>query len=536
METIVLSGPPGAGKTSVGARLAAALDATFVDTDALIETRFGKAPAIMLREQGEVAFRSCEAEVVRELFAYPGRTRVAAGPTKPQTRVIAFGGGTVLDRELRFLALDQARLVTLTAREDTLRARLTGGPDRPLVGAGAVGLAKLLEQRHAVYSECHTVIATDDLSFDEVVDVVLPWTKRTLVAVPLGDRSYCVEIVRHDPTRVVDQLAALGPSAVVCVTDARVKRSQGKLLDAMLAALAVPRIEVVLAAGEAHKTLSSVSTIWDACLGASTHVDRDTVIFAFGGGVVLDLGGFAAATLLRGVRWVGSPTTVLAMLDASVGGKTAFDHAAGKNLVGAFHQPRAVIAELSSLSTLPDRERRAGLAEALKIALTSEPELFARIEATAEALRDGDEDALLPVLASAIAAKAKVVRADELELGERIVLNFGHTVGHALEAHGTYSRWLHGEAVALGIVSELRAGHALGFTPAALADRTAAVLTRLGLKAVVERAELAASIPWMASDKKRRAGALQLPIVTDVGHTVCKTVSFDGFAGALGAR
>jgi shikimate kinase/3-dehydroquinate synthase len=530
VDTIVLSGPPGAGKSSVGARLAAALGATFHDTDAMVEARAGKSVPSMLREDGELAFRAREAEIVRELLRLEGPD----ASTRSRPRVIAFGGGTVLDRELRFLALDRARLVPLTAREPVLAQRIAGGAARPLAGPAGAGLSRLLEQRRALYAECHVSIATDDLSLDEIVDVVLPWRERALVAVPLGERSYCVEIVGHDPTRVVDHLAELGPSSIVTVTDARVRRAQGKLLDAMLAPLTVPRTDVVLAAGEAQKTLASVAALWDAALGA--RVDRDAVIFAFGGGVTLDLAGFAAATLLRGVRWVAAPTTVLAMLDASVGGKTGFDHASGKNLIGAFHQPSAVIADLSALTTLPDRDRKAGLAEAVKIALTSDAVLFERIESTAERLRAGDGDALLPVLSAAIAAKARVVRNDEHERGERVLLNFGHTVGHALEVHGTYSRWLHGEAVGLGLVCELRAGHALGFTPAGAADRTARVLERLGLPSEVERAELSGAMPWMASDKKRRDGALRLPLVTDIGQARCESVPLERFASALAVR
>src|SRR5262249_8046081 len=162
-----------------------------------------------------------------------------------------------------------------------------------------------------------------------------------------------------------------------------------------------------------------------------------------------DLAGFAAATLLRGVRFVQAPTTLLAMVDASVGGKTGFDHPAGKNLVGAFHQPSGVVADLAHLATLPARERTSGLAEVAKIALTSDAALFERLERDAADVARGDRAALAPVVRAAVEAKVRIVRDDEREAGLRAVLNMGHTVGHALEAHGGYARWLHGEAVAL---------------------------------------------------------------------------------------
>ena len=511
MKTVVLVGPPGAGKSTVGARLAASLGVPFVDTDDLVAKR-ASAPsaADVLRREGEPAFRAHEAAALRELFADQ-----SAAP-----RVVATGGGTLVDRRLRHFVLDRALLVGLDARIGTLEARLAGGPDRPLLSGpdgSDLALQRLVELRRAAYAEAHVTIATDDLDPDSVVDAIVPWTTRDLVAMPLGERSYAIELVRNDPTRVVDRLASLGPSAVVLVTDARIRRAQKKLLATMLEPLTVPLVEVVLAPGEGQKTAASVAAVWDAALGAG--IDRDAVVFGFGGGVVLDLAGFAASTLLRGIRWMSAPTTTLSMLDASVGGKTGFDHAAGKNLIGAFHQPSAVVAELTTLQTLPERERRAGLAEAVKIGLTSDRALFERMEATADALARGDEAALEPVLRAAIEAKARVVRDDERERGDRVILNFGHTVGHALEAHGSYARWLHGEAVALGILAEIAAGRALGHTPADLGIRTASLLGKLGLPFAVAPAELAASLPWIASDKKRRRAGLRLPVVTGMGES-----------------
>jgi 3-dehydroquinate synthetase len=206
------------------------------------------------------------------------------------------------------------------------------------------------------------------------------------------------------------------------------------------------------------------------------------------------------------------------MVDSSVGGKTGFDHPTGKNLVGAFHQPSAVVADLAHLETLPARERLAGLAEVVKIALAVDSALLARLEDHAAALARGDLDALMPVVRAAIEAKIRVVRDDEREAGVRALLNLGHTVGHALEAHGGYARWLHGEAVALGMVAEMRAASALGWTPAAVTARATALLAALGLPVAVGREELAASWPFVFSDKKRAGDSIRLPVVTHVGE------------------
>jgi 3-dehydroquinate synthase len=288
---------------------------------------------------------------------------------------------------------------------------------------------------------------------------------------------------------------------------------------------------ITLAPGESYKTLASVGTIWDAALG--TGVDRDAMVVAAGGGVVGDLAGFAAACLLRGVRFVQAPTTLLSMVDSSVGGKTGFDHPTGKNLIGAFHQPSAVVADLEHLTTLAPRERAAGLAEVVKIALATNAPLLDALERDAKTIATGDVGALLPIVRAAIDAKIRVVRDDERETGARALLNLGHTVGHAIETHGGYTRWLHGEAVALGTVAEMRATAALGWTPPDLADRAAALFSALGLPTHVDASELAASWPFVASDKKRVRDAVRLPVVTAPGHARIERVGLAELRAAV---
>jgi shikimate kinase/3-dehydroquinate synthase len=516
MRSVVLSGFMATGKSTVGAPLAARLGVPFVDTDAEIERAAGRTVPELWRSEGEAAFRARERALVEELLAD------GAPP-----RVVAFGGGTVTIPAARRLATERAIVVTLTASPETVAARVPDLASRPNLAVGSASAveraAELMSARAEAYAECHLSLSTDAIEADAIVDAVAALVERDPILVALGTRSYCVDVCVDDPSRLTDAVARLAPSSVVLVTDSNVQRARGAAIEGAMRPLAMAGTRVTLAPGETRKTIASVTTIWDAALGAG--VDRDALVVAAGGGVVGDLGGFAAACLLRGVRVVQVPTTLLAMVDAAVGGKTGIDHPAGKNLVGAFHQPSAVVVDLAHLGTLPARERNAGLAEVVKVALVMDAALLDRIERDAAALARGDASALAPVVRAAIAAKARVVRDDERESGDpppgavpRALLNAGHTVGHALEAHGGYGRWLHGEAVALGLLAEMRATSAMGFTPAALVDRTARLLAALGLPTSVAKAEIVASWPFVGRDKKTAgAGALRLPVVSGAG-------------------
>ena len=274
---------------------------------------------------------------------------------------------------------------------------------------------------------------------------------------------------------------------------------------------------LVLPAGEAHKNLDAASKVLDALarLGAT----RDACVLALGGGVVGDIAGFAAACWMRGIDFVQFPTTLLAMVDSSVGGKTGVDHAAGKNLVGAFHQPRAVIADLDALATLPDRELRAGLAEVVKTACIGDADFFAWLEAHADALLARDVDALTHAIARCCRFKAGVVERDEREAGERALLNFGHTFGHALETEAGYGTLLHGEAVAIGMLLAARLSAQLGMADAADTGRLHALLERLDLPTAMPGGMAAnALLARMLLDKKNRAGTLRLILWRGIGR------------------
>ncbi len=333
--------------------------------------------------------------------------------------------------------------------------------------------------------------------------------------VELGARRYPIRI----GTGLLgdrDAIAALVPGRhALIVTDANV----GPLyLGAVEAALAGRTVRsLVLPAGEQEKTLARFTDTLAAlaALGAS----RDATVIALGGGVVGDLAGFAAACWMRGVRFVQLPTTLLAMVDSSVGGKTAVDLPEGKNLVGAFHQPSAVIADLATLATLPPRELRAGLAEVVKYGAIGDADFFAWLEAHAEALLAGDPDALAHAIATSCAHKAGVVARDETEQGERMRLNFGHTFGHAIETEQGYGGLLHGEAVAVGMVLAARLSADLGIAPWSDAARLAALLERLGLPVSLPAGlEPQALLERMRLDKKALSGRLRLVLWTGLGR------------------
>jgi shikimate kinase / 3-dehydroquinate synthase len=506
MKPVVLSGFMGTGKSTIGPRLAARLGVAFVDTDAEIERAVGKGIPELWREEGEAAFRAREAAMVERLLA-------EAAP-----RVIAFGGGTVTVERTRRQAIDRALVVTLTASPETVVARVPEVSRRPNLAVGASPVARtreLLARRAEAYAECHLTLSTDTLDVEGAVDAIAALVARDPLLVPLGLRSYDIDVCDGEPARLTAAIARAAPSSLLVVTDSNVERLRGAFIDAAIRPLDLPTTRVTLPPGEAHKTLASVGAIWDAALGAG--VDRSALVVAVGGGVVGDLAGFAGACLLRGVPFVQVPTTLLAMVDASVGGKTGFDHPAGKNLVGAFHQPAAVVADLAHLETLPVRERRAGLAEVVKMAVALDAGLLERLEHGAQGLARGDRAVLGPIVREAILAKVRVVRDDEREAGARALLNFGHTVGHALEAFGGYARWLHGEAVALGMLVEMRAMSAVGKTPPAIVERTRRLLAALELPTNVASTDVMAAWPYVAADKKRSRDAVRFAVVTEAG-------------------
>jgi 3-dehydroquinate synthase len=344
----------------------------------------------------------------------------------------------------------------------------------------------------------------------------------TKVAVPLGRRSYDVIIGENLVARSGELVKGLlrRPRTAI-VTDENVARHHLETLRRGLAGAGIASETIVLAPGEATKSFADLARLCDWLL--ATGIERGDCIIAFGGGVIGDLAGFAAAVVLRGIGFIQVPTTLLAQVDSSVGGKTGINSKLGKNLIGAFHQPLLVIADTGVLSTLPRRELAAGYAEVAKYGLIGDAAFFEWLEQNAPALFAGDREARAHAVEVSCRAKARLVAADETETGVRALLNLGHTFGHALEAAAGFGeRLLHGEAVAVGMAMAFRFSRRIGVCRSGAAERVAAHLASLGLPA--SPSELALELPpadrlleIMRQDKKARDGRLTLILARDIG-------------------
>ncbi len=345
----------------------------------------------------------------------------------------------------------------------------------------------------------------------------LPEVRHVTVAVP---RPYDIIIGRGVAGRLAAILSAYAPRhRIALITDSTVADLHAKSLLSSLAASAARADLHVIPSGEIHKTRATKEKLEDAL--AASGCGRDTVIVALGGGMVTDLAGFAAATWHRGVPWVALPTTLLAMLDASIGGKTGVDHPAGKNLIGAFHQPLAVLADTSWLETLPEDHLRAGMAEAIKAAVVRDADLFAELGRLRPAIEKLEDAALTAMLSRCCGIKAQVVAADEREGDLRQILNFGHTIGHALEAISGWTM-LHGEAVSIGMVAAARIAvrHAglSGGEAGAIEEMLASYGLPRSIPGSLRGASPRAVLEAARSDKKARSGALRFALPRRIGE------------------
>jgi shikimate kinase/3-dehydroquinate synthase len=499
----------GTGKSTVGRAIAAQAGCPFIDLDELVERRAGATIAEIFRRDGEEAFRGLERSALQEQLR------------DSTPRVVALGGGALLERTLRLAALGFGTVVTLRADLEVILGRVRGHAARPLLGAAVSRekLQSLLDSRAAAYAEAHAVIDTSRNSASECAAEALRVAAAQPVVVPLGERTYTVDVVPGGgPSALAACLSTLSASRLVVVSDDVVAPLVLPRLEAALAH-SKPLVSVIVPTGERHKTLASVELILRAAVDAP--IDRQAVFVGVGGGVVTDMTGLAAALALRGVRWVAVPTTILSMVDASVGGKTAVDLGSAKNAVGAFHQPARVIVDATLAQTERARGVRSGLAEVVKTALLGDAELYEELRKPGGAEALGIEqraDLLARAVRSSVRVKAGVVGRDEKEAGERAHLNLGHTIGHALEAEGGFEALTHGEAVSLGLVAALRVGAALGVTPRALESEVVDVLRRMGLPTAFDEQPWRSALKWVAYDKKRKAGALRMVLLREPGR------------------
>jgi 3-dehydroquinate synthetase/shikimate kinase len=526
---VVLVGLPGSGKTAVGRRLARRHDAEFVDLDARIEADAGMSVAEIFAAEGETGFRRRERKAISEL-----------GPPDPAAsigRVVAPGGGAVMDPRNRWRLYRGRRVVWLDGRPEVIAQRLRRSPNvRPLVaGRDPIGAIRALAgQRERFYAPGRRVPGMAELP--AVVDAVEAIAAADLAAgttLLVGETRIGRLVVGsgNAGSALVEALGRLGARRALVVTEPLVWAAVGSRLGRAVEQVGMPLATVVLPTGEEAKRLAVIEEA--ATQLAGLRAERGEPIVAVGGGAVGDAAGFLAATWLRGVPLVHVPTTLVAQVDSSIGGKTAIDLPAGKNLVGAFHQPTDVVIDVDLLRSLPGRESRAALGEAVKMGLLGDERLLELLETRGPAIAIGKDEAfedgsVAELVERCAWAKVEVVVADEHETGDaRIRLNLGHSVGHAIEAADGYVTIRHGEAVGYGLRAAARIGHALDITPAGRRDRAERLLDRLGLGIDPLPYPAASVIDALTHDKKHRGGRLRWVLPTADGSTVSDDVPGD---------
>jgi shikimate kinase/3-dehydroquinate synthase len=528
---IVLVGLPGSGKSAVGRRLAHRHDAAFVDLDEMIEGNAGRTIAEIFASEGEAAFRSLERAAVASLGEADASSSIR--------RVVATGGGAVIDPRNRW-ALYRGRLpVWLDGRPEVLAQRLRRSPTvRPLItGRDPIGTVRTLARdRERFYAAGRRLNSAAEVNtlverIEELAEARRSGTEAASGAVflraetPIGQIVIGEAIAAAEVAGVLDRLAT--PRAIV-ISEPGAWAAVGEALTAALGADGRTVERILLPQGEDAKRLAVIE---DASRQlARLRAERREPLIAVGGGALGDAAGFLAATWLRGVPLIHVPTTLVAQIDSSIGGKTGVDLPEGKNLVGAFHQPLAVVIDIATLVTLPERHRRAALGEAVKIAALGDERLFELLESDGEAITRGAVDAygaVAELVERSAWAKVEVVSADEREhdpAGGRMSLNLGHSLGHAYEAAGGFRDLLHGEAVAYGLRAAVRIGRELGVTPVDRAARIEDLLSSLRLAVAPLPYSLESVLAALTTDKKHAAGRLRWVLPTADGIIVREDV------------
>ena len=498
--SVCLYGPSGTGKTTVGKLLAERLNMTWFDLDDEIEKESGQTIETMFRILGEGVFRELESTTLDHLLK--------ADPSS----VISLGGGALLNNQNRLLAESYGQVIMLSASIDTLVSRLTADAHvRPLVYDNPrQRLTDLLTRRQEHYASFGKPVMTDDLRPEEIVREIQIRIGQFQVQ-GMG-KPYDILVQPGSLNHLGKELLERGihgPAALVCDQNVDALYS-ARALDSLKTA-GIEAMKIVIPAGEEHKTIHTVSAIWEGFLSAG--VERSSVVIALGGGVTGDLTGFAAATYLRGVPWVNIPTTLLSMVDSSLGGKTGADLPQGKNLIGAFHAPLLVLSDPEFLSTLPAAELHSGMAETIKHGVIADPKLY---DLCAVGWPQNIND-IAELISRAVAIKVDFVTEDPFEKGPRQSLNFGHTIGHGVEKASKY-KVSHGECVAIGMIAETRLAESIQLAETGLADKLASDFTKIGLPvsipAGLDRHEIIAAT---LLDKKRSAKQIHFALPERIG-------------------
>jgi 3-dehydroquinate synthase len=530
-RNIAIIGFSATGKTVVAQKVAERLNWTFIDTDEEIVKLSGKTIPEIFKQDGEEKFRRLESQVLKQAC-------------HKEQMVIATGGGAIIDPKNQNLLLETSVVVCLEAKPETIYQRLlhdtlySASPVvRPLL-AGDNPLERIKQlktKRQSYYAIADWTVHTDNLTVDEVSqEITKGWQyanrhrhKQSVEAdlacrVQTPTAEYPVFVGWGMLDKLGEKMKQAGLSGTAnIISDEIVYSIYGAKVRKALEKAGFAVNSCVVPAGEASKNINQATEIYDYLI--EQRVERNDVIVALGGGMIGDLAGFVAATFLRGLPWLQVPTSLIAMTDASIGGKVAVDHPRGKNLIGAFYQPCLVLAEVKALTTLPYRELTSGWAEVIKHGLILDAEFLNLLEDKARELVKLKPDITARVIAGSAAIKCRVVSEDERETGKRTILNYGHTVAHGLEAATNYGRFLHGEAVAIGMMAAARLSHRLKLLSEKAVDRQEAILQKFGLPIDCSGVAVNDVLAAMELDKKVRSKTIRWVLLEDNGQVVIRS-------------
>jgi shikimate kinase/3-dehydroquinate synthase len=495
MSHIFLYGPPGTGKSTVGKILAQNLFLPFVDLDQVIEAKANLPIGKIMKQQGESAFRSLETSTLIDL-------------EDEVESVVALSAGALLREENRIFAENNGKVILLTAEFDTLVERLQNDSvKRPLLkGNLQEKLTSLLEKWNEHYNSFPVIVHAENASADQNAQQVQIVLGRHHLSA-MGDYDVIVQSVEQ----IGNLFHERGLQNPIIVTDENVLKFHAEKVAVALRKSGFNPNVLTVPAGETHKKLETISDLWKSFL--ENELDRKSTVIALGGGVIGDLSGFAASTYMRGINWVTVPTTLLSMVDASIGGKTGIDLPEGKNLIGSFYPPKLALADPQLLHTLPEAELISGIAEVVKHGIISDPELFSLCTRGLDWVKKNLEE----IVKRAMAVKIKIIEEDPYEKGLRAVLNYGHTVGHAVELVSKFSI-RHGEAIAIGMVAEAKYAVRIGVAAKSVEEAIVESLKALGLPIDIpkemRREEI---IRAMRADKKKNVNTVRFALPVEIG-------------------
>ena len=546
ITNLIITGFSGTGKSLVAKEVARGLNWDFLDTDDEIVKQTGKPIAEIFRQDGEGKFRELEREAIRKAC-------------QQRQTVIAIGGGAIVDSQNYEVLAKTGLIVCLEAKPETIYERLfreaAYSPEtevRPLLANDnpLERIRQLKASRQPYYANVDWTVHTDNLNISQVAEEVIRVSRLLRLAhphlnpLPSRERKLGSQLKANDDVAclvetatqsypvfvgygLLDKLgekmkkAALFGTATV-ISDENVFSLYGSRVEGILKDAGFAVNSFVVPPGEETKSMDYAVKIYNFLV--EHRAERDDIIIALGGGMVGDLAGFVAATFLRGMFWIQVPTSLVAMVDASIGGKVGVNHPEGKNLIGAFYQPNLVLADCQTLATLPQRELTSGWAEVIKHGLILDEEFVQFLESNVNRLTKLEPELLTRAIARSAAIKAQVVSQDEKEReGKRTILNYGHTIAHGLEAATQYKRFLHGEAVAIGMVGAAKLSQRLGLLPSAAVERQRALLQKFGLPTVFSGLGLAEITRAMELDKKTKEKTIRWVLLQDIGKAVIRS-------------